>query len=423
MSARGINGSSTPSSTRGPRDANSTLSACLGLFSFRLLAIVGVFVSSVAHSQERFDFHSIRRSPRSGATDGRYEGELYFLQHGKARDQGMRHYGPQWSGDSHFLWDGNIGDEARVAIRLPRTSHYRLKFQFTRAPDYGAFHLLLDGKQIGKTVDLFAPSVQLASLVDLGEFKLSEGKHALTFRLVQANPKAVKFEGKTYMLGFDYVQAIDLKPAKPEIPQDEPLNVQPVEAITLSHARQLVSKYCIRCHSGKEPKGELDVKRYLVRQAKLDTDGLANDRNDRDEHIALTEQIGEAIDFATMPPEQEDQPSSTERKQLAQFFNKVVDRHIAQADSLPPVVMRRLTRYEYNNAVRDLLNLRGDIYPLPEKTLRAYSRYFWPATGSTSSNGRWRFPTRTSRLSKNGAPPARQKLRSTSEPHQASMIA
>ena len=37
--------------------------------------------------------------------------------------------------------------------------------------------------------------------------------------------------------------------------------------------------------------------------------------------------------------------------------------------------MRRLNRYEYNNAVRDLLQLRGDIYPLPEKVIRA-SRYF-----------------------------------------------
>ena len=42
--------------------------------------------------------------------------------------------------------------------------------------------------------------------------------------------------------------------------------------------------------------------------------------------------------------------------------------------------MRRLNRYEYNNAVRDLLKLRGDIYPLPEKVIRS-NNYFDPATG------------------------------------------
>ena len=45
-----------------------------------------------------------------------------------------------------------------------------------------------------------------------------------------------------------------------------------------------------------------------------------------------------------------------------------------------PLVIRRLNRYEYNNAVRDLLHLRGDIYPLPEKIIKG-SQYFDPATG------------------------------------------
>ena len=43
--------------------------------------------------------------------------------------------------------------------------------------------------------------------------------------------------------------------------------------------------------------------------------------------------------------------------------------------------MRRLNRYEYNNAVRDLLQLKGDIYPLPEKVIRESKPYFNPASG------------------------------------------
>ena len=43
--------------------------------------------------------------------------------------------------------------------------------------------------------------------------------------------------------------------------------------------------------------------------------------------------------------------------------------------------MRRMNRYEYNNAVRDLLQLKGDVYPLPEKVIRS-SSYFNPSSGS-----------------------------------------
>ena len=81
-----------------------------------------------------------------------------------------------------------------------------------------------------------------------------------------------------------------------------------------------------------------------------------------------------------MPPEDEPQPAKGERAKLAAFFEGVVDEYVSANTTLEPVVMRRLNRYEYNNAVRDLLELRGDIYPLPEKVIRS-SQYFDPASG------------------------------------------
>lgn len=59
----------------------------------------------------------------------------------------------------------------------------------------------------------------------------------------------------------------------------------------------------------------------------------------------------------------------------------VISDYLKDHRSHSPVVMRRLNRYEYSNAVRDLLQLRGDVYPLPEKTIRVDNLYFDPASG------------------------------------------
>jgi hypothetical protein len=88
----------------------------------------------------------------------------------------------------------------------------------------------------------------------------------------------------------------------------------------------------------------------------------------------------EAVSYGEMPPEDETQPSPAERKKIAAFLYGVVDEYAKANTSLEPVVMRRFNRYEYNNAVRDLLQLRGDIYALPEKVVRG-NKYFNPASG------------------------------------------
>ena len=58
---------------------------------------------------DRFDYHSIRKQPTVVAR-GVYEGELHFRIEGKARVQGMQGFGAGWSGGSHLLWDGVVGD-------------------------------------------------------------------------------------------------------------------------------------------------------------------------------------------------------------------------------------------------------------------------------------------------------------------------
>ena len=304
---------------------------------------------------ERFDFHSIRRAPDLSGVNGRFEGEAHFLEHGNARVQGMRGYGRQWSGDAHFLWDGEVGEEARLRWVLGRRSRYRIILQVTRAPDYGVAELQVDGRPLGQPVDLYSSRVELAPPVTLPDVALEAGAHVLTLKLTGANPQAKQFRGAGYLLGVDYFQLVDLNP--PEVPAAT-RTAEPAE-VKFSDVRKLLQRYCRECHAGNEP------------EAGVQLAGITE----------VIEKIADALAFGTMPPADALQPSVKERRQLAQFFEQLLDRRTGEVQRVVPTVMRRMTRYEYNNAVRDLLELEGDVYPLPERTLRAYQEYYRPSSG------------------------------------------
>ena len=70
-----------------------------------------------------------------------------------------------------------------------------------------------------------------------------------------------------------------------------------------------------------------------------------------------------------MPPEDEKQLTDQEHQMMLTLFGSYLKTYIKESASLKSIVMRRMNRYEYNNAVRDLLQLKGDVYPLPEKVI------------------------------------------------------
>lgn len=332
-----------------------------------MVAVAVLCLVTVADASERIDYHAVHRPLGAAPLGGRYEGETHFERHGHARVQGMAGYGRDWSGDAHFLWDGVIGEKAKVTFRVPRASRFRLKLQLTRAVDYGVFRIYLDDQPIGKEVDLFSTKVELAPEIDLGNVQLTAGRHQLSFELVRGNERAKKFRGKGFLLGLDYFQLVDLDPP----PKAERVSVAaPVSAppVDFSVVQSLLATYCDRCHNAQKANGEVVLSKMKTSSAFL-----------RD--IAVTENVADAIAFGTMPPEEEKQPTVQERALLQQFFSRTIDAYAATSGDVTPVVMRRLNRYEYNNAVRDLLNLRGDVYPLPERTLRGDRAYFRPETG------------------------------------------
>jgi len=136
---------------------------------------------------------------------------------GNARRQDMSGYGGKWSDEAHLWWTGaKPGDTLDLAVPVQKTARYRLKMQLTKAIDYGVVRLYLDGKKLGKPIDLFNNGVIATGVLDVGIHELDKGEHKLRVEIIDANEKAVK----SYMFGLDYLkfEEIEVSFYQPENP-------------------------------------------------------------------------------------------------------------------------------------------------------------------------------------------------------------
>ncbi|MEM7387878.1 MAG: DUF1595 domain-containing protein, partial [Verrucomicrobiota bacterium] len=342
-------------------------------FPFPFLCLAGCLPSffPIALAEVAFDYHSIQKHPAAGHQEERYEGE-FFDHRPPASVQPMGRFGQGWSAGSHLLWHGIISDQLTLEFEVIHPAEYEISVQLTKAPDYGLVGLTLG--DFKASMDLYAPKVELAPLLRLGSGRLEAGTHTLTLKLSGANPNANHYRKNRYLVGLDYLELKDLTPppAKPnpepaELPLEEGL--KPAKVIAFHEMRALMSEHCFRCHGDQKEKGKLNLESMTARR-----DFLAD--------IETSEAILDALRESEMPPDDEPQPSAQETSDLITWFSQLIDHYLESSSSeLEPVVMRRLNRYEYNNAVRDLLDLKGDIYPLPEKTIRSDDDYYQPARG------------------------------------------
>lgn len=132
---------------------------------------------------------------------------------------------------------------------------------------------------------------------------------------------------------------------------------------------QTIQARCIKCH-GADPddlSGDVDLRAFSQDQHKPDAE--------------LLRQIIEAIEFGAMPPEDEPALPETLQTQLLQSLTTQLHRTVAEEDTLPHVPMRRMNRFQYNNAVIDLFDLKCVVFTLPERMMRDHSKYFQPQSG------------------------------------------
>ena len=328
------------------------------------------FCALVGVEAKPFDYHSVRGRQDVFSARGVYEGEALVMR-GTSRVQGMMGYGSQWSGDAHLLWLGEMGDVMETAFRIPAKGDYQLSMQMTTAPDYGLFSVSLNNVLIRDSVDLYSAKVELSESVNLGRVHLEEGLQKLSFTLKGANGKARAKGEKQYLLGLDFVRAFPLDPVeKPEVAVIPELvaRLQP-RRVAFDQVKPVLEENCYGCHGeGGKAKGEVDLVPLSSLQAYA-------------ENPQLLKKLLNVLEMREMPPDDEPSPDDADYRLLLDFTGGAIRNHLGKDKSLSQVALRRMNRYEYNNAVRDLLRLKGDIYPLPEKVIRAFRKYYDPASG------------------------------------------
>ncbi len=133
--------------------------------------------------------------------------------------------------------------------------------------------------------------------------------------------------------------------------------------------RPVLENFCTDCHDPEMLKGGLDLARF-----NSDAAAMA----DR----ATWKRVFDQIEAGQMPPpKRKAQPTAAERATLMAFASELMarpDPALGVRDPGKPV-LRRLTRLEYNNTVRDLLGLPTDVFMFPERLPFSDKSYFQPA--------------------------------------------
>src|SRR5688572_14835655 len=119
---------------------------------------------------------------------------------------------------------------------------------------------------------------------------------------------------------------------------------------SIEQQRALLDKYCVTCHNER------------AKTANLSLQGL--DLTRVAEHAELWEKVVRKLRAGVMPPPDAPGPSLPEYEGLRDWLEGAIDRAAATRVNPGSVVLHRLNRTEYANAIRDLLDLRIDVTTL-----------------------------------------------------------
>ncbi len=109
--------------------------------------------------------------------------------------------------------------------------------------------------------------------------------------------------------------------------------------------RPYLAKYCFQCHGPTQQKADL-------RLDQLDPDMINGSDTD------MWQEVLDLTNVSEMPPQEVEQPSNEERQSMVDALTAELRQAMeAKRSTGGKNVLRRMTAYEYNNTLRDLLNL------------------------------------------------------------------
>ena len=115
-----------------------------------------------------------------------------------------------------------------------------------------------------------------------------------------------------------------------------------------------LQQYCFRCHGEEKVKGKVN----LVKAFAAKPHGLAGD-------LDLIEKMIEALANDEMPPEKETQPTANQRQRWVAELKQILNEQLAKQSVSTRVPIRRMNRFEYNNAVKELFHPKTDRGQVP----------------------------------------------------------
>jgi len=129
-----------------------------------------------------------------------------------------------------------------------------------------------------------------------------------------------------------------------------------------------LKQHCGKCHGAEEDvEGEVNL--------------LELASEDLPEEVELIRRIINVLDLKEMPPEEEPELPDALRAKLVSELKTLLNASVSQGNSHPRTPIRRMNRFQYNNAVMDLFDLKCIVFTLPERMMREHRDYFQPQSG------------------------------------------
>lgn len=121
-------------------------------------------------------------------------------------------------------------------------------------------------------------------------------------------------------------------------------------AVTPAAQRALLNQYCVVCHNDKTK-----IANFSLQSADINAVG---------DHPEIWEQVIRKLRAGMMPPPGMPRPPLAKYEALRDWLEAQIDRKAAAHPNPGSVVLHRLNRTEYANAIRDLLDLQLDVSTL-----------------------------------------------------------